>query len=665
MHRTKELTRFVITFFCIPIIFISHYKTAEAADWPMWGHDAARSHMTPNALSETLHLQWTRQLPPPQRAWPWQMDDFEKLAFDASYEPVVAGNRVYVSSMVTDGVSAYDIDTGARKWRYTTDGPVRMAPAVWQNRVYAASDDGHLYCLDAATGTKIWKYRVAPTKRTVLGNERLISMWPARGGPVIQDGILYFAAGLWPHEGVFINALDAETGDVIWVNSDSASDLFVDSKRYYSFGGVAPQGQLVISGDYLLVPGGRTSPAVYNRHTGEFLYLRLPTHTTGKGAGGHRVFTHGDWFFNVRDNTVTHMYALADGAQHSGLNVSLATDEALFGVDPESEQLYAYASEFELIAEEVPRPEPVGRSQILERGRIGADGRAPSIEGRLSRGALGDYYNIQELWGKNISGLSRLHLKAGSMIYASGPGGQIFALDVYDINEEPRVAWTKTVSGEVFSMVAAQNRLFIVTKEGRLYCFGSELRVAEKYEHSPESITPGNDVWADRTERLLTDSGVNDGYGLMFGIGSGRLLEELLAQSELHITAYDPDPEKVERFRNQFIRDGHYGIRVAIHKGDATTVQLPPYIAEIIATEDPVAAGLDAGESFAEALFRPLKPYGGTVYLPLSESRWYQPLTEDRQDAFATAVEGANLENYSRSASHFCPLRLYRTGTVG
>lgn len=656
MHTIKQFNNHVITTAFVIFLLISHVQVAKATDWPMWGNDLSRSHTTSESLTETLHLQWERTLPPPQRAWPWQMDDFEKLSFDASYEPVVAGDLVYVSSMVTDDVTAYDIDTGAEQWRYSTDGPVRMAPTVWEDRVYAVSDDGNLYCLDAETGDELWIYRAAPTNRLVLGNERLISMWPARGGPVIEDGMLYFAAGIWPHEGVFINAIDAETGEVIWSKSDSGTDIFVDSKRYYSLGGVAPQGHLVISGDYLLVPGGRTAPAVFNRHTGEFLYLRLAA--PDKGAGGHRVFTHGDLFFNVRDNKVTHMYALVDGAPHSGMNVSLATDEAFFGVDPDKEHVLAF--ELETALEEPPSPEPIGRSLMIERGRFVAEERASSAPGRRS---IDDYYNLKNSWEKNVSGLNRLHLKAGSMLYGSGPGGRIFALDISNNNEEPRIAWIKDVPGEVFSMVAAQERLFVVTEEGYMYCFGPELREPTEYEYVRESINTEDDKWTDQAEQLLEETGVNDGYAVMFGIGSGRLLEELLTQSELHITVFDPDPEKVTRVREQFIRSGYYGSRVAVHEGDATSVELPPYIAELIFSEDPDSGGLGAGEAFAEALFRPLRPYGGTAYLPIRGQAWYRPFSEDKQGLFADAVEEAELEN-ARLSKHGEHVLLSRPGPL-
>ena len=79
-----------------------------------------------------------------------------------------------------------------------------------KSKLYFASDDGYLYCLQAADGSLVWKFRGGPSDRKMLGNERLISMWPARGAPVIADGKIYFAAGIWPFMGIFLHALDAQ-----------------------------------------------------------------------------------------------------------------------------------------------------------------------------------------------------------------------------------------------------------------------------------------------------------------------------------------------------------------------------------------------------------------------------------------------------------------------
>ena len=58
--------------------------------------------------------------------------------------------------------------------------------------MFLASDDGFLYALRLADGKPLWKKRGGPNDERVLGNERLISHWPARGGPVVMDDTVYF-----------------------------------------------------------------------------------------------------------------------------------------------------------------------------------------------------------------------------------------------------------------------------------------------------------------------------------------------------------------------------------------------------------------------------------------------------------------------------------------
>ena len=136
---------------------------------------------------------------------------------DGTYKPVVAGKTMFVGSSLNDTVTAFNTDTGEETWKFFTDGPVRFAPVAWSNRVFFGSDDGNLYCLDANNGKLLWKFQGAPAARKALGHERLISVWPVGGGPVLADSVIYFAAGIFPFEGTFIYALDAATGKVLWV----------------------------------------------------------------------------------------------------------------------------------------------------------------------------------------------------------------------------------------------------------------------------------------------------------------------------------------------------------------------------------------------------------------------------------------------------------------
>jgi outer membrane protein assembly factor BamB len=273
--------------------------TAGAADWPMERHDARRSASSPQELTATLSLQWVRHDPPLRPAWP----DQPMMQFDAVYSPIVHGKTMLVGSPRDDSITALDTETGAEVWKFFTDGPVRFAPAAWEGRVYATSDDGYLYCLDAVRGALLWKFRGGFSERKVLGNGRLISTWPARGGPVVADGKVYFAAGIWPFMGVALRALDARTGEPVWTNDGDGSLYMAQPHHADAFAGVAPQGALVVTGDRLLIPGGRSVPACYDCVTGKLLHYRLADNSQIGGcadvAACDRAFVNGSAVFDL------------------------------------------------------------------------------------------------------------------------------------------------------------------------------------------------------------------------------------------------------------------------------------------------------------------------------------------------------------------------------
>ncbi len=314
---------------------------AQAEDWPMWGYDASRRGITPVELSETLHLQWIREMPEPRRAWRRQVDDWDKLEFDLSYSPVAMGGSLFVPSMVTDRLTAYDIDTGRELWRYYVDGPVRLAPAAWDGKVYFVSDDGHLYCLDADTGSLQWKFDARAAGHRVLGNERVISMWPARGGPLVKEGKVYFASGVWPFLGTFIYALDAKTGSVEWANTGHSTDWQRQPHLgSFAFAGLSPQGYLAASDDRLVVSGARAEPGVFNLKDGALIHSRIDGKSTGASIiGGYRVRIDGEFYYNHGRR-----YRLSDGRRAGG--GSLKNEALLAGVEKVQDWLDSGVFEF-------------------------------------------------------------------------------------------------------------------------------------------------------------------------------------------------------------------------------------------------------------------------------------------------------------------------------
>ena len=96
----------------VALLTVLRPGTLFAEDWPTWRHDANRSAATAEQLPEELHLQWALKLKPLTPAWP----EDARLHFDAHYEPVVAGETMFVSSSKNHSVTAVDINTGMQRW---------------------------------------------------------------------------------------------------------------------------------------------------------------------------------------------------------------------------------------------------------------------------------------------------------------------------------------------------------------------------------------------------------------------------------------------------------------------------------------------------------------------------------------------------------------------
>jgi len=545
---------------------------AHGHDWPMWRYDAGRRAASPEELPAQMHPQWVRELAPPKPAWPTSQD---RLQFDASYEPVVAGKTIFVGSMVCDRVTAYDTETGIEKWRFYTDGPVRFAPVVYRDKLYFACDDGYLYCLNAENGSLIRKFLVGPARNKVIGNDRLIGMWPLRGGPVLYEGKIYFAASIWPFMGTFIHAIDAETGDAIWTNSGSGATYILQPHSSPAFAGVAPQGYLVATEDKLLVSGGRSVPAAYDRKTGQFLYYNMNKY--GK-TGACDVMASDDHFFNRGA-----IYRLSDGIVTPRAPASVIADEVIIG--KKSDTIVAY---------------------------------------KLEPGAK----KAESLWQAKVpSELKRIFLKAGSRLYGSGEKGIIMAVDIplpapasastqpaqaQVSNGQAKVSWQAKVEGEVWNMLAADGKLFVITLQGSIYCFAEKKTEPKHHALEIKPLPAGSRQWKDKVRQILEMTDERNGYCLLLGLGTSELLEQLVNQSKLHIVALDKDPGKVEEIRRRLDEAGLYGNRVAVHLGDITTMRLPPYMANLVVSEDRSQKSALSSVLF-ERVFHSLRPYGGTA----------------------------------------------------
>ena len=188
-----------------------------------------------------------------------------RIARHAPSEATSAGGLIFFGG--EDGrVRAVDAETGALRWTFSTAGIVKYPPTIADGRAYVGSGDGHVYCLEAATGRLLWRFRAAPVERNLMVYGTLSSTWPVNTGVLVQDGTAYFAAGIVDHDGTYVYAIDARTGELRWQNN-SAGHLNAEQRK-----GVSAQGNLTVRGDTLLLAGGNViSPAAFSLKTGESL----------------------------------------------------------------------------------------------------------------------------------------------------------------------------------------------------------------------------------------------------------------------------------------------------------------------------------------------------------------------------------------------------------
>jgi outer membrane protein assembly factor BamB len=130
---------------------------------------------------------------------------------------VVAGGTLFVASIDTHTVHALDAGSGTVRWSYTTGGRVDSPPTIWQGRALFGSADGYVYCLRAADGALIWRFRAAPVDRRMGAFEQIESVWPVHGSVLMREGELWCVAGrsLFLDGGLRLLRLNPATGRVI------------------------------------------------------------------------------------------------------------------------------------------------------------------------------------------------------------------------------------------------------------------------------------------------------------------------------------------------------------------------------------------------------------------------------------------------------------------
>lgn len=543
--------------------------TTLAEDWPTYRRDPSRGAVTSEKLELPLKNIWyfrSRQARLAPRHLPLRPESTKK--FGSSHQEVLPEHARFSLPIIAVGDSVYftshdgravclEAKTGQKRWEFLTGAAITCAPNYAAGKIYIGSDDAHVYCLDARTGEQVWKHKPVTDDRWFISFGRMSSIWPVRTDVLVDEGSAYFGAGVFPHDGMYVNAIHARSGKREWRSVCSG----------YGFAG-----HLFASKTSLVLP------------------------TELKGFHRHQV-----------------KFRRSDG--------SLSSEQ-----DPEIDARREYLNEND------------GGVVI---GGIHYTSRNDSVmawkkdDGKADGGR-------KQIWGQRVVGMlfdSRDTLYAGGVVYyaanehrdrgqgqpAEGKDGAVFALDARD----GKNLWEVRIPERTHQMAVAGGRLFVSTRQGTIYCFGSPGEegggvVDESVEPDPFTQVQDKDIQACRhaAQRILAandpgEQGLGlekEGFALVLDCDSGALAFSLAKSSNLYICAVFDDPDKAQTARRRFSRANLLASRISVwFREPGTRLPYSPNFADLIVSERAAVGGVMP--DYTVELEHLLKPIRGIALL--------------------------------------------------
>ncbi|MEM9415144.1 MAG: PQQ-binding-like beta-propeller repeat protein [Planctomycetota bacterium] len=533
------------------------------ADWPAYRGDHGRRGYSPDALDVPLQLQWVNTLAPqPAPAWPkpargslWQnLSHIEaRITDDIAYQPIIVDGRVLFGSSANDRLYCLDVATGDVVWSFVAEAPIRYAPEVADGRVYFGSDDGRVRCMSLDDGELLWDYRPGASGDRIPGNGRLISPWPIRTGVLVDDGVVYACAGLFPTQGTYAVALNADDGGLVWRTP---------------LGEFSPQGYLLASADTLFVPTGRSNPFSIDKATGAVgrsfgtpggTYAVLADDALIAGPGNDNTLQ------SVAPDTGQHLMSYRGKHLAVGPGVTyFVTGEKLFALDR-----VRYTELSQAAASLRAELEPLGdAAEHLE--------RIVELQQQLA--------NVQRevqacvLWEVATEDHASL-IAAGEYVFVGGDG----VLSAYRVEDGGR-AWRQQVDGAVMGLAASDGVLVATTDRGDVYAYGAGRPTGgvNRVEHNTElwlSPTEQEQETLDQAMSLLPNA---RGYAVILGQPSAGLVTGLIRQTDLNLLVVTENETCGLMLNFNLDRYGLYGRRFSVHLASDRRIPVTDYCINLV-----------------------------------------------------------------------------------
>jgi outer membrane protein assembly factor BamB len=621
MKYQNSLKKIVLT--CCLALIVSGFGFAES--WNSYRYDNARSGYTPQTLGEELQLQWSiHPYYTPKPAWPIPSEELPRMHEDNAFHPAIADGAIFIGCNTTGKIAAIDLADVSLRWMFQTEGPVRFSPTYYKGRVLAGSDDGHVYCLNAADGSLVWKYRPGLNEEKVIGNGRMISMWPVRTNILVDDGVAYCAAGVFPYEGLYACAIDIEDGSVVWKN-----DTLGDYAHELQYGGICPHGYLLASEDTLFIPSGRSMPVALSRKDGKFLYYASPG---AKRGGTWALLCENKLVAGVDYSGTPHKvsYDVTTGKRTGDVFASVpgfdmvvhqnhtyvVAKDGIYAIDrtiqnEKLEKVNRLDDELKTMSQDLRRLVRSRRSSDkTEQKEI--DQQIDQLTKRINdiEKDKSQLKNAGLLWEYPAHGFHRI-IVAGDSVFVGGED------KVIGINAKTgKEIFRKRIDGIAVGLAAGEGCLVVSSDEGPIYCYSDtqndspkEIQIDIKnnlYEDSSNA-----ELYEQAAEKIVSECPTTKGYCLVLDCGEGHLAYELAKRTEFQIIGLENNPEKRKIAQHKMLESGLLGKQVIIESWDIET--LPDYFANLVVSDGMV---IDGKTDYPEdQRFRVLRPWGGISLL--------------------------------------------------
>ncbi len=638
------------SFFAAVIIAQAVLSAADAVgeDWPTYAHDNQRTGVTNEDVVPPLGLAWVFEPAfEPAEGWPLNVNGYgahknaPNVNYDDAHQVTVVDSVAYFAASGENRVYAIDAAKGEVLWTFTTGAAPRLAPTIWKRRAYFGSDDGWVHCLNARTGKPIWKLNAARSAQRLLGYGRFASVWPVRAGVMIDGGVAYFTAGLFPSEGVHLYAVDAETGKLIYQRSLNGTGN----------NGPSPQGYPLADDDSIFLTS-RVDPTRWSKQNGEAIAFATPNPIVNK-SHEYRFYRGGSYAQLWNDRIVFGQAALLAydpdapwkdkyGRQLKGSLVfnwfnarrvafkddlaMIATDYHILAVkqDRLAQMANTVCREFEesykkhrVATCEAGLAEIARHGADTQRGKAIRDGslrwslKAFEEEWPAASTALFAKFAKQSKWMTPIKANDVMVL-ARNVIYAGGED-KVVALAA----DTGKILWKWKSDSRVRGLALANGRLYVSTIDGKVRCFQQGNRDDSRVVLGDVVPSPDPDPrYTSIAAKIIRDTSVRDGYCLIIGGGDGQLAAALAKNTRLTIEVIDDDPDEIAGAQSWLAQQKLYGGRInliAVDEDSHRRLPYPPYNFNLVIDQ---RTFVDSTLSTPiEEMVRVTRPQGGHLIL--------------------------------------------------